>query len=104
MKEGIDVLLTAILRCDQEVTINRLRGPPQRVSGLQGVVAVVEVSRVPENQTALEGVLVKVHVCSDVLVLLDLLLLVEPAQFGVGVPADREFDAGVQPLLRLSQH
>ena len=56
-----------------------------------------------EGQTALQVVLVEVHVSSDVLILLNLLLFVEPAQLGVRVTTNREFNAGIKALLRLSQ-
>lgn len=98
-----DPLTVVIARGHQEVTVHRLGDRSQRVAGLQGVVAVVDVRRVLEGQAALQIVLVEVHLGSDVLVLEDLLLLVEPAELGEGVTPDRELDAGVVALLGLCQ-
>lgn len=85
------------------MTIHRLGDRSQRVAGLQSVVAIVDVRWVLESQTALQIVLVEVHLSSDVLILEDLLLLVEPAQLGVRVTPNRELDAGIVTLLRFSQ-
>lgn len=83
--------------------VHRLCDRSQRVAGLQGVVAVVDVRGVLEGQAALQVVLVKVHLGPDVVVLLNLLLLVEPAQLGMGVPPHGELDAGVVALLGLGE-
>lgn len=85
------------------MTIHRLGDCSQRVAGLQSVVAVVDVCWVLEGQAALQVVLVEVHLGPNVVVLQNLLLLVEPAQLGMGVTPNRELDAGVVALLRLSQ-
>lgn len=97
--------LTIIIdfRGQEEVTVHRLGHCSQGIAGLQGVVAVVEVCRVPEAEAALQIVLIEIHVCFDVLILDDLLLLVEPTQLGVGVAAHRELDAGIVALLGLGQ-
>lgn len=87
----------------QEVSVHGFGDGAQSVAGFQGVVAVVDVGGVLEGQAALQVVLVEVHLCPDVLVLQDLLLLVEPAQLGVGVTPYGELDAGVVTLLRLRQ-
>lgn len=85
------------------MTVHRLCDSSQSVAGLQGVVAIVDVRRVLEGETALQVVLVVVHLSANVVILLNLLLLVEPAQFGMGVAPHGELDAGVMALLRLSQ-
>lgn len=87
----------------EEVTIHRLGDRSQSVAGLQGIVAIVDVSWVLEGQTALEIVLVEVHFSPDVVIFNNFLLFVEPAQLGLGVTPNREFNAGIKPLLRLSQ-
>lgn len=87
----------------EEVTIHCLGDRSQRVAGLQSVVAVVDVCWVLEGEAALQIVLVEVHLSPNVVVLQNLLLLVEPAQLGMGVTPNRELDAGVVALLRLSQ-
>lgn len=56
-----------------------------------------------EVETALQIVLVEVHLSSDVVVLLNLLLLVEPAQLWMGVTPHGELNAGIMALLWLSQ-
>lgn len=86
------------------MAVHRLGDPSQRVAGLQGVVAVVDVGGVLEGETALQVVLVVVHLRADVFVLQDLLLLVEPAQLRVGVAPHGELDAGVMALLGLRQY
>lgn len=85
------------------MTIHRLGHCSQRVTGLQSVVAVVDVCWGLEGQTALQIVLVEVHLSSNVVILQNLLLLVEPAQLGMGVTPNRELDAGIVALLWLSQ-
>ena len=85
------------------MTIHCLGDCSQRVAGLKSVVAIVDVCWVLEGQTALQIVLVEVHVSSDVIVLENLLLLVEPAQLGMGVTPNRELNAGIMALLGLSQ-
>lgn len=85
------------------MTIHCLGDRSQRVAGLQSVVAVVDVRWVLKGQTALQIVLVEVHLSSNVLVLENLLLLVEPAQLWMGVTPNRELDAGIVALLGLSQ-
>lgn len=87
----------------KEVTVHRLCDCSQGVAGLQGVVAIVDVRRVLEGETALQVVLEVVHLRANVVVLLDLLLLVEPAQLGMGVAPHGELDAGVVAPLGLSQ-
>lgn len=87
----------------EEVTIHRLGDRSQSVAGLQGIVAIVDVSWVLEGQTALEIVLVEVHFSPDVVIFNNFLLFVEPAQLGLGVTPNCEFNAGIKPLLRLSQ-
>lgn len=85
------------------MTVHRLCDCSQRVAGLQGVVAIVDVRRVLEVETALQVVLEVFHIGANVVVLLNLLLLVEPAQLGMGVAPHGELDAGVVPPLGLSQ-
>lgn len=90
-------------RIHEEVTVDWFGHCSQTVTGLQGVVAVVDVCRVLEGQAALQVVLVEVHLGADVVVLQYLLVVVEPAQLGMGVASHRELDAGVVSLLGLSQ-
>lgn len=87
----------------EEVTIHWFGNCSQRVTGLQRVVAIVEVRRILYGQAALQVVLVEVHLGSDVVILQDLLLVVEPAQFGMRVTADRELYASVVALLGFGQ-
>ena len=49
----------------QEVGIEGPGGGAQGVAGLQGVVPVVQVGGVPEEQAALQGVLVGVQLQAD---------------------------------------
>lgn len=67
-------LLTFGIR--EEVTIHWFGDCSQRVTGLQRVVAIVEVGRVLYGQAALQIVLVEVHLGSNVVILQDLLLVV----------------------------
>lgn len=90
-------------RIHEEVTVDWFGHGSQTVTGLQGVVAVVDVCRVLEGQAALQIVLVEVHLSADVVVLQDLLMIVEPSQLRVGVASNRELDAGIVALLGLSQ-
>lgn len=83
--------------------VHRLCDRSQGVAGLQSVVAIVDVGRGLEGQTALQIVLVEVHLRSNVVILLNLLLLVEPTQLRMWVTAHSELDAGVVALLGLSQ-
>lgn len=85
------------------MTVHRLCDCSQSVAGLQGVVAVVDVRRVLEGETALQVVLVVLHLGANVVVLLNLLVFVEPAQLGMGVAPHGELNAGVMALLGLSQ-
>lgn len=98
-----NVLTLFDFRIHEEVTVDWFGHCSQTVTGLQGVVAVVDVCRVLEGQAALQVVLVEVHLGADVVILQDLLVIVEPAQFRVGVAANRELDAGVMALLGFSQ-
>ncbi len=85
------------------MTVHCLGDRSQRVAGFQSVVAVVDVCWVLKGQTALQIVLVEVHLSSNVLVLENLFLLVEPAQLWMGVTPNCELDAGIVALLWLSQ-
>lgn len=98
-------LLTFIINAGshEEVTIHGLSDCSQRVAGLQSVVAIVDMCWVLEGQAAFKIILVEVHLSSDVVVLQDLLLLVEPAQLRMGVTPNRELDAGIVALFGLSQ-
>lgn len=87
----------------KEVTIHCLSHCSQWVTGLQRIVAIVDVRWVLESQTALQIVLVEVHLRSNVFVLQNLLLLVEPTQFGMWVTPNCEFDAGIVAALGFSQ-
>lgn len=98
-----DALTLIINGGHEEVTIHCLGHCSQRVTGLQSVVAIVDVCWGLEGQTALQIVLVEVHLSSNVVVLQNLLLLVEPAQLGMGVTPNRELDAGIVAFLGLSQ-
>lgn len=85
------------------MTIHCLCDCSQWVAGLQSVVAIVDVRRGLEGQAALQIVLVEVHLSSNVVILLNLLLLVEPTQLRMWVTPHGELDAGVMALLGLSQ-
>lgn len=85
------------------MTIHHLRDCPQRVFGLQSVVAVVNVCRVLEDQTALQIVLVGVRLGSDVIVQKNLLVLMEPAQLGLGVTPNGELDTSIMAFFRFGQ-
>lgn len=90
-------------RINEEVTVDWFGHCSQTVTGLQGVVAIVNVRWVLEGQAALQIVLEEVHLGADVVILQDLLVIVEPAQLGVGVASNRELYAGIMALLGLSQ-
>lgn len=98
-----DALTFVDVWLDEEVTIHCLGDRSQGVAGLQSVVPIVDMCGVVESQTALQIVLVEVHLSSDVVTLDNLLLLVEPTEFWVRVPPNRELNAGVEALLRLGQ-
>lgn len=85
------------------MTIHCLCDCSQWVAGLQSVVAIVDVRRGLEGQAALQIVLVEVHLSSNVVILLNLLLMVEPTQLRMWVTPHGELDAGVMALLGLSQ-
>lgn len=85
------------------MTIHCLGDRSQRVACLQSVVAIVDMRWVLKGQAALQIVLVEVHLSSDVLILENLPLLVEPTQLGMGVASNCELDAGIVALLGLSQ-
>lgn len=91
------------IRSHEEVAVHCLCNSSQWVAGLQSVVAIVDVGRGLEGQAALQIVLVEVHLSSNVVILLNLLLLVEPTQLRMWVTPHGELDAGVMALLGLSQ-
>lgn len=91
------------IRSHEEVTVHCLCDCSQWVAGLQSVVAIVDVRRGLEGQAALQIVLVEVHLSSNVVILLNLLVLVEPTQLRMWVTPHGELDAGVMALLGLSQ-
>lgn len=85
------------------MTVHCLCDCSQWVAGLQSIVAIVDVCRGLEGQAALQIVLVEVHLSSNVVILLNFLLLVEPTQLRMWVAPHGELNAGVMALLGLSQ-
>lgn len=85
------------------MTVHCLCDCSQWVACLQSIVAIVDVCRGLEGQAALQIVLVEVHLSSNVVILLNFLLLVEPTQLRMWVAPHGELDAGVMALLGLSQ-
>lgn len=100
-KAPLTIIVNA--RSLEEVTVHCLADCSQRVAGLQSVVAIVDVCWVLKGQAALQIVLVEVHLSSNVVILQNLLLLVEPTQLRMRVTADCELNARIVALLWLGQ-